>query len=216
MEKQIQIAIDGPAGAGKSTIAKLIAERLNILYLDTGAMYRAFSLYAIRRDVSSTDEISIQNLFKDFDLHFEGNKIILNGEDMTKAIRTKQVDDNVALYASNPFVREKMVALQQEIAIKNSVIMEGRDITSVVLPNAEYKFYLDASAEVRAKRRCEQNALRGIDSNFDEVLDSIVKRDELDSSRAVGALQISSDSEYIDTSSMTVDEVIETVCHKVV
>ena len=216
MEKQIQIAIDGPAGAGKSTIAKLIAERLNILYLDTGAMYRAFSLYAIKNDVSSKDEISIQKLFEDFDLYFEGNKIILNGEDMTKAIRTKQVDDNVALYASNPFVRKKMVTLQQEIARKNSVIMEGRDITSVVLPNAEYKFYLDASAEVRAKRRCEQNALRGIDSNFDEVLASIVRRDEMDISRAVGALQISSDSQYIDTSSMTVDEVIETVCCKVV
>lgn len=215
-ERLIQIAIDGPAGAGKSTVAKLLAEKLDILYLDTGAMYRAFTFFCRSQGIGHdlSDE-KVLELFGRFGLEMLPGKVVLNGEDITSAIRTKDIDLNVSGFAANALIRKKMVELQQAIAGRNSIVMEGRDICDVVLPDAEFKYYLDASVEERAKRRCLQNEQKGVHEEMEAVMADIIRRDTIDSTREADPLSISADAVVLDTSGMSVDEVIDTIIARV-
>lgn len=212
----IQIAIDGPAGAGKSTVAKLLADKLGILYLDTGAMYRAFTFFCNSQGIGHdlSDE-KVLELFGRFDLVMEPGKVILNGTDITSEIRTKEIDLTVSGFAANALIREKMVELQKAIAGKNSIVMEGRDICDVVLPDAEFKYYLDASVEERAKRRCIQNGLKGIIEDLDAVKEDIIRRDTIDSTREAHPLTVSADAVRLDTTGMTIDEVVDSIINRV-
>lgn len=205
----LQIAIDGPAGAGKSTIAKLLAKKLNIVYLDTGAMYRALTLHAREMGVDAADDAKLEKLLSDFDLKFVGDSLLLGGADISSAIRTPEIDSSVSAYAANPFIRAELVKLQRAIAADIDVVMEGRDIGTVVLADTPYKFYLDASPEERARRRMEQNSLRGIPSDFEAIKADIIRRDYSDMHRAADPLTIAPDAIRIDSSDMSIDQVVD-------
>jgi cytidylate kinase len=208
----IQVAIDGPSGAGKSTVARKLSEKLNILFLDTGAMYRAFTLFAKSRNVSDdTSADVVSELFFAFDLQFREGKIFLNGEDVTDAIRTPEIDGSVSLVSSNPFVRERMVELQRKIAMGRSVVMEGRDIGTVVLANTPYKFYLDAPVDVRAQRRYEQNVDKGIAGSREDVLSALEMRDEIDSLRKASPAVAAANAIKIDTSLGDADFIVDAI-----
>ena len=211
-ERSIQIAIDGPAGAGKSTVAKQLSERLGILYLDTGAMYRAFAFFCLREGLGTapTDR-QILDAFERFDLVFEGKRILLNGEEITSAIRTPEIDKAVSPISANALIREKMVEKQKAIASGNDIVMEGRDICDVVLPDARYKFYLDASVDERARRRWLQNTGKGIDSSLEDIRSDIIRRDDYDSSREAAPLTVSRDATVVDTTGMSLEEVIDLI-----
>ncbi len=204
------IAIDGPAGSGKGTITKILAERLGIVNIDTGAMYRCVALAALRKGLTVEDKEEIIELSKTIQISFdpEGHTY-LNGEDVSSEIRTPEVSSIVSPISSIVEVREQMVKCQRKFAENTSVIMEGRDITTVVFPNATYKFYLDATAEERARRRYQQNQESGIDMSYEEVLDSINKRDYNDMHKEVGSLMRTEDQIYIDSTDLTIDEVVD-------
>lgn len=204
------IAIDGPAGSGKGTITKILAERLGIVNIDTGAMYRSLALAALRKGLTVEDKEEIIELSKNIEISFdpEGHTY-LNGEDVSSEIRTPEVSSIVSPISSIVEVREQMVKCQRKFAENTSVIMEGRDITTVVFPNATYKFYLDATAEERARRRYQQNQESGIDMSYEEVLDSINKRDYNDMHKEVGSLMRTEDQIYIDSTDLTIDEVVD-------
>ena len=215
MDNIINIAVDGPAGSGKSTVAKIIAKKLNITYLDTGSMYRAFTYYALNNDIKANDKKGINNLLDSIDLVLDKENVFVNDKDVTKEIRFENIDKNVSDYAAIKEVREKMVNIQREISKGKSVIMDGRDIGSVVLPNAEFKFYLDASSEERAKRRYLQNIERGKEVPYEDILKDIEIRDELDKTREVDPLVICEDAVVVDTSDMNIDDVVEFIINKV-
>lgn len=208
------VAIDGPAGAGKSTVAKLLAQRLGIYYLDTGAMYRAFTLYVLERKIDIKDTEAIKKLLDSFILVIDGDRIILNGEDVTQEIRSDRVTENVSYISSLNFVRKKMVALQRDIGKNKSIVAEGRDIGTVVFPDTKYKFYLDASIEERAKRRLfdEKNISK---VNFNTLVEKIKKRDTYDSTRENSPLKKASDAIYIDTTNMSIEEVTNFIINKI-
>ena len=205
----INIALDGPAGSGKSTVAKIIARKMNITYLDTGSMYRAFTYYALDKNVSHEDEQGILALLDSIDLVLDKENVFVNGKDVTKEIRMERIDQNVSNYAALRPVREKMVQIQREISKGKSVIMDGRDIGSVVLPDAEYKFYLDATPEERARRRYIQNIERGKEVPYEDILRDIRRRDEIDTTREVDPLVICDDAVVVDTSDMTIYDVVD-------
>lgn len=209
--KIIQIAIDGPSGAGKSTLARYLAEKLNITYLDTGAMYRSFAYYARKNHVGGTDDKNIAELFNTFDLSFKSGRVILHGEDITHKIRTPEMDIAVSEFAVNPVVREKLVAMQREIGAKQSIVMEGRDIGSVVLKNTPYKFYIDANLEERAKRRYLQNHQTTMNVDIEYIKQDIIRRDKVDSSRDASPLCIPEGAYIIDTSDLAIEVVAQKI-----
>lgn len=209
----LHIAIDGPAGAGKSTVARMLSEKLNLIYLDTGAMYRAVAYAAKMKGVSCSDDDALKEIFENFNIRFEdrGKKIFLNDEDITSFIRTPEIDLLVGGAAVNPFVRKHLVAMQRKIAENTGVVMEGRDIGTVVLRETPYKFYLDATVENRAKRRYDQNLERGMEADYEEIKKDIIRRDELDSTREADPLVMAEDAVYIDSSSITKEETADLI-----
>lgn len=206
------IAIDGPAGSGKGTITKIVADKLNLVYIDTGATYRCVALASLRNNIKLEETDKIINLAKTLDIDFDVNgHTYLNGEDVSDLIRSHEVTNIVSPVSSIPEVREIMVDLQRKMAKNKNVIMEGRDITTVVFPDAKYKFYLDADVMERAKRRFKQNEEMGIESNLDDIIDSIKKRDYNDMYKPVGALKRTNEQIYIDTTHLTINEVVEEI-----
>jgi cytidylate kinase len=212
MERIIQIAIDGPAGAGKSTVAKKIAEKLNILYLDTGAMYRSVTYCGIKNHVRGNDDKALKTLFENMTIDFAEGKLLLNGKDISAEIRTPEVETQVSEFAANPLVREKLVEMQRKIAAGRSVVMEGRDIGTVVLKDTPHKFFLNATVEIRANRRLRQNQRS---ANLQTVKQEIERRDRIDSSREKDPLSIAPGSTVIDTSELTLDEVVALILKSV-
>lgn len=213
MGEKIQVAIDGPAGSGKSTTAKLAAEKLqDFIYVDTGAMYRAFTYFVMENNaLGKTDEIS--ELLKKFNVNLtpEGKVIINNSKDVAKEIRTPEVDSNVSKVASIKEVRLKMKDLQKEIAQDNNVVMEGRDIGTAVLPNAQIKVFLLADIQTRAERRQAQLAESGISTNIIDLVEEIKKRDEADSTRANNPLRKADDAVELDTSKLSINEQVSII-----
>ena len=203
------IAIDGPAGAGKGTISKRLANKLNYLYIDTGSLYRSLTYLVLKNNIDINSEKDIYNAFNKCDLKLTiDGKNILDGVDITSMIGTDEINEDISKISSYESVRELMREKQRGFAKDNNIVMEGRDITTEVFPNADYKFYLDASIEERTKRRVKQNKELGLESNYDEIYESIKNRDESDMTRKYGALKRTSDQIYIDSSNMTVDEVV--------
>ena len=206
------IAIDGPAGAGKSTIAKMAAKKLDFIYVDTGAMYRAMALYFLRREIDAKDEKKIAEACEHINVtiaYQEGEQqVLLNGENVNDFIRTEEVSMMTSNTSKYPAVREKLLYLQRELAAANNVIMDGRDIGTCVLPDAELKIYLTASASERAKRRYLEQKERGVESDLAQIESDIIARDEQDMNREIAPLKQAEDAIYLDTSDMTIEEVV--------
>ncbi|GIU75091.1 MAG: cytidylate kinase [Bryobacteraceae bacterium] len=208
MGKTVTIAIDGPAGAGKSTLARRLAERLGYLYIDTGAMYRAIALWAKRLGVSWDDAPRLEQLARESRIELaSGGRVILNGEDVSEAIRDPDISEGASRVSAIPGVRRALVAKQQQMGREASVVMEGRDIGTVVFPQAEVKIFLDATPEERARRRLKDLAARGIEADFAAVLAEMKRRDERDSTRADSPLRQAPDAIYVDSTGMSEDEV---------
>ena len=208
------ITLDGPSGAGKSTIAKLLAKKLSFKYLDTGAMYRAVTLYMIKHhiDINNNSEVisALNNLSINFD---NAGRIYLDDEDVTEAIRSMEVVNLVSKVSSISIVRQNMVSLQRKIAEGGNYVVDVRDIGSVVFPDSKYKFYMDASLDERAKRRYNEELSKGKNITYEEVRESIRKRDEFDSNREDSPLVVPKNANIIDTTSMTIDEVVEKIAN---
>lgn len=217
--KNYVIAIDGEAGTGKSTLAKNIAKKYNIVYMDTGAMYRCVTLDMLNKGISMDDTRKIQQMLDNIKIEIENDngedRFILNGEDVTKKIREKNVNDNVSQVSHIPLVRERMVELQRRLANGKKIVMEGRDIGTNVFPNAQVKIYLTASAQVKAKRRYEQNKENGINIPFEEIYNNVVFRDNNDKTSNVAPLKKADDAFELDTTNYTLDEVENIVVEKI-
>lgn len=211
MNKLITVAIDGPAGAGKSTIAKIIGEKFNLMYINTGSMYRAVTLKALENNISAEEVDKLLEMIDGMDMHFENNELILNGENINSLITMPNISKNVSAYASIREVRERLVNLMRKMALKYSVIMDGRDIGTVVLKDANFKFFLTASPEERADRRYKELMEKGVEVNYDEILQDIMKRDYLDSNREVDPLRKAEDAIEIDTTGIGIMGVVEKI-----
>ena len=216
------VAIDGPCGAGKSSVADEVAKRMGFARIDSGAMYRCVALYCLQNGVDINDEDAVANAAERLEINFERDgdiqKTFLNGKNVTDDIRTPQIDKIVPVTSSYAKARERMVALQREIASKQSVIMDGRDITSVVLPNADIKIYLDASIEERVRRRIEQRRLNGLEISEKiekEEFINMTERDRQDKSRAVSPLVITPDSKYILTDKINKEETTQLIIDEI-
>lgn len=207
----IQIAIDGPAGAGKSTIARKVAKQKGFIYVDTGAMYRAMAYYLLSKKVSPKDAQAIEENCQNADIticYEEGEQVVLlNGENVNGVIRSEAVGNMASASSPNPKVRERLTLLQKELAKTNNVVMDGRDIGTCVLPDADVKIYLTASSKVRAKRRFDELCAKGISCDIEQIEADIIKRDEQDMTRKVAPLKQAEDAVLLDSSHMTVDEV---------
>ena len=206
------VAIDGPAGAGKGTITKEVAEKLNLVNVDTGATFRCVALNMIKENVGLDEEEKIEKILEKINIEMKSNgEIFLNGENVTKKIRENDVNNFVSPVSTIQIVRNKLLEIQRKIAEGKDVIMEGRDIGTTVFPNADVKIYLDATPEERARRRMLQNKEKGIETSYEEVLENIKDRDKRDSTRKVSPLKKADDAIYIDSSDMTIDEVVNKV-----
>lgn len=209
------IAIDGPAGTGKGTVAKLISQRLNFTYIDTGAMYRCVTLKMIRDNIDLNDLDRINKILDEIEITFKNidsmQKVYLNGEDVSELIRKPNVNELVSKVSAIKEIRIKLVEMQRKLGKAENVIMEGRDITTVVFPNAELKIYLDANVEERAKRRHKELIERGNNVTYEETLESIMKRDKNDMEKEMGALKIAEDAIVIDSTNLTIEEVYEKI-----
>ena len=205
------VAIDGPAGSGKGTVADLVSKECNLVNIDTGATYRSVALKALQNNVID-DEKAIIEISKNIDIKFTPDKkVFLDGVDVTDEIRSKEVTKIVSQVSSIVEVRKNLVELQKKMAGDNDCIMEGRDITTVVFPNAKYKFYLDATPEERARRRYEENVQNGINTTYEEVLENVKMRDYNDSHKEVGSLTRTDDQIYIDSTNLTIPEVVKII-----
>ena len=209
---RISVAIDGPAGAGKSTIAKLVAKKFNLMYINTGSMYRAVALVASENNVDENNIERICDLIDDMEMKFENDELILNGINIQDKITMPNISSIVSKYASIKEVREKLVKLQREMSNKFDVIMDGRDIGTVVLSNSKNKFFLTASAEARALRRYEELKNRGLDVDYNAILEDIQKRDYIDSNRTVDPLRKADDAIEIDSTNLSIEQVTEEIC----
>ena len=199
----IRIAIDGPGGAGKSTIAKLVGDKLGLEYIDTGAMYRAVGLKLNRKGIKPDDLISISNVLEETTIDFVNGKIILDGDDVSDIIRTQEISKFASIYSQIPEVRSKLVDIQRRIAAGKSVIMDGRDIGTNVLTDAELKVFLTADSMVRARRRYEELRSKGVNANLDDIHEEIKERDYQDMNRKLNPLVQAEDAIRLDTSDMT-------------
>lgn len=209
------VGIDGPAGSGKGTVTKEISNKLGLINIDTGSTYRCVALEVLNQKVSLDDKDKIIQIARDIKIDIkntpEGDNVFLNGKDVTKDIRSKEVTKVVSPVSSIKEVRFLMVDMQRKLAEGKNVIMEGRDICTYVFPNADVKIYLDASIEERAKRRFKENQEKNIDMTYEEVYENIRKRDENDKTKEIGALKLAEDSIIVDTTSLTIDEVVEKI-----
>ena len=205
------VAIDGPAGSGKGTVAKKLANECNLLYIDTGAMYRAVAYKVLQNNIDLTEEDKIVELAKNSKIEFINGKTYLDNKDISEEIRSMEVTKIVSPVSGIVKLREILVELQRKIAVGNDVIMEGRDITTVVFPNANYKFYLDADVNERANRRYKENQEKGIEASYDEILENIKKRDYNDMHKEVGSLTRTKDAIYIDSTHLSIDEVVHKI-----
>ena len=216
--KGLVIAIDGFSSTGKSSISKVVADTLGLIHIDTGAMYRAITLFGLRNFKDEKQEIDLSKLLQNLNeisLEFRENsgklEIYLNGENVSKEIRTTEVSDNVSFIAKQPEVRERLVVLQRNIAEKQGVIMDGRDIGTVVLPNADYKFFLTASANERARRRFLELQSLGIETTIEEVKKNLIERDRIDSEREISPLKQAEDAILIDNTNLNKEETIDLI-----
>lgn len=215
MKEHIQIAIDGPASAGKSTVAKLVAKKLNYVYCDTGAMYRAITFEAMAKNISLDDDNELVNLLKKTTISFKPavpeQLVFINDQDITQAIRQPEVTNNVSTVAAQEGVRQELVKRQQEIADAGSIVMDGRDIGTTVLPNAKIKIFLVASVKERALRRFKENQIKGIDTALDILELEIAERDRKDSTREISPLVQAKDAILVDTTSMNIEGVVQKI-----
>jgi len=214
--KKIVIAVDGPAGSGKSTVSKLVAKRYNLLYLDTGAMYRALTLKMISSGINGEDGAAIIRMASDTDVNLtvrpgEEIKVFLDGQDVSSQIRAPEVTQMVKYIARVPEVRERMVDVQRRIAKEKGAVVEGRDIGTVVLPEAPFKFYLDATEEERSRRRFKELKEKGVEVNLDEIRSDVRQRDASDMEREVAPLKKAEDAICIDTTGMSIEEVADKI-----
>lgn len=210
-----QIAIDGPAGAGKSTIAKKLAADLSFVYVDTGAMYRSIGLYMLKNGIDIHDKDAVESASKNADVelkYIDGTQhVLLNGDDVSTEIREEQVGKAASTVSQYPEVRKNLTALQKKLAETENVVMDGRDIGTCVLPNADLKIYLTASAEVRGKRRFDELEAKGEKADLPTIIDDIKKRDEADMTREISPLKKADDAVLVDSSDMTIDEVVSKI-----
>ena len=215
MVKKIQIAIDGPAGAGKSTIAKIVAEKLAFTYIDTGAMYRAVTYKALNHNIHLDDATSLEQMLNETKIDLKpsdvGQLVFVDGVNVSEEIRSNEVTSNVSQVAAHANIREILVAMQYELAKNGAVVMDGRDIGTHVLPNAELKVFMSATVEERARRRQLDNEKRGIPSSFEKLMEEIALRDKLDSEREASPLVQAEDATYLDTTTLTIDEAAKAI-----
>jgi len=215
VDKRISIAIDGPAAAGKSTVAKIVAKELSYVYIDTGAMYRTLTYAALEQNVDIENEESLMEVLKNVNIDFQQGEntqlVFLNGKDVSEAIRTPNVTNRVSIVAKHRLVREEMVRRQQALAEKGGVVMDGRDIGTHVLPNAEVKIFMLASVQERAERRHLENTKKGFASSLEQLKKEIAKRDKLDSEREVSPLKKADDALELDTTSLSIEEVVQRI-----
>ena len=209
------VAIDGPAGSGKGTITKLIAEKRNLVSIDTGAMYRCVALDCLNNGVEPTDLNGIQKLLSNIDIDLRKidgeQKVFLNGKDVSREIREPKVDDIVAKYAAIKDIRDKVTPMQRKMGETQNIIMEGRDIGTVVFPNADVKIFLDCSVEERARRRYIQDLEKGIETTYEEVLESIKERHRLETERDIAPFVKAEDAVVVDSTKLSIDEVVEEI-----
>ncbi|MGN0136480.1 (d)CMP kinase [Anaerotignum sp.] len=213
--KRFSIAVDGPAGSGKSTVAKMVARKLGIIYVDTGAMYRTVALYCTRKQIPLEEEAAVVAALDGLNMRIqpdaEGQRIFLNEEDVTTKIRTAEIGKGASVVGAYQNVRERMVKLQQEMAREHSVIMDGRDIGTVVLPDAEVKIYLDAGVEERARRRVGELEAKGETADFEEIKKMIIQRDYNDMNREHSPLKKAEDAVCLDSTGMSIEEVLQEI-----
>ena len=209
------VAIDGPAGSGKGTITKLVGKKMNLVNIDTGAMYRCVTLECINNNVKEDQLDKIEKILENINIEFKKDNdkelVFLNGKDVTEEIRTTKINSNVAKFAAIKIIRDKMTPMQRDMGKVQDIIMEGRDIGTVVFPNADVKIFLDCSVEERAKRRFLQNQEKGIECTYDEILKSIKERHKLETERDIAPLIKADDAVYVDTTTLTIEEVVNKI-----
>ena len=209
------VAIDGPAGSGKGTITKLVAEKRNLVAIDTGAMYRCITLDCLNNNIKPTDIDGINKILDKIKIELKlengEQKFFLNDKDVGSQIRTKKIDDYVSLFAAIKEVRDKVTPMQQKMGDNQNIIMEGRDIGTVVFPNADVKIFLECSAEERARRRFIQNQKEGIQTSYEEILNNVIERERINSTRDIAPFVKADDAIVVDSTNMSIDEVVETI-----